>query len=244
MALKKKRRYSKNCVYCGSEDINYNLNTINKKDIIFEEKIYSCQNCGKYFRDKDRLGPSFSNGPLIIIGNGTRKIIKWLIMIAFVVIVLHYYHLKSLKNENGTYYPYSIVGDVETTKEIFQVGEELYCDKKALTVNSVKYSNSVDNKVPTTGNKFIILNVTIRNLNAGLQNYGSSDFELATSNGEIIKNQISSSKELSSESFSSGETKTGNVIFEIPKEEYNAVLNYYCDYWIFELKAKVDVSKK
>jgi hypothetical protein len=76
------------CIKCGSKDVNYEINTYKRDNIICEEEVYTCKNCGKKFNDKNRLGPSFNNNFQIILDNLSKKIIKWCIIIFIVSFVI------------------------------------------------------------------------------------------------------------------------------------------------------------
>ena len=45
---------------------------------MYEEQIYTCKDCGKQFKDKNRLGYSFNNNPQIILNGAQKKLIKWI----------------------------------------------------------------------------------------------------------------------------------------------------------------------
>ena len=230
------------CIKCGSNNVDYEIKRINKNNIIYEEEAYSCKECGKKFTDKDRLGPSHNNSFQINInvGRRTKKFLTFLMIIGIIVGTWYYYHLKGLKNENGTYYPYSIVDNVETTKDIFKVGEELFCENKSFIVNSVNYPKTIAGKTPNDGNKFITINFTIRNTSDEPKLYTASDLEILLSNGNKVSNRVHT--EFTSDRIESDTSASGNTTFEIPANETNLVLNYYCDYWIDELIAKVEIN--
>lgn len=70
------------CIKCNSTNVDYTIKRRNRNKIVYEEQIYTCKECGKQFRDKNRLGYSFSNSPQIILNGTQQKILKWLIIIA------------------------------------------------------------------------------------------------------------------------------------------------------------------
>ena len=230
------------CIKCGSNNVTYEIKSSNKGGTTYEEEYYTCGDCGRIFTDKNRLGPSFSNSLHlnITIGSGTRKLLYFLLIVCIVVGVWYYNHLKGLKNENGTYYPYSIVDNVETTKDIFKIGEELYCENKSFVVHNVSYPKSVNGKTPNTGNKFISISFTVRNNSKEPKLYGASDLEILLSNNEKISSRVYT--EFTSDRIESGSSATGSTVFEIPNDENNPILQYYCDYWIDELIAKVELT--
>ena len=64
------------CIKCKSTDVDYKIVRSQKKDIIYEEEVYVCKKCGKKFKDKNRLGSSFSNNPQIILSDFQQKVIR------------------------------------------------------------------------------------------------------------------------------------------------------------------------
>lgn len=221
------------CVKCGSTNVI--------RDDESEKDNYICQDCGTNFDDKSRLGKSFNNVPQIVVGKRTEKFLKFLFIVIIVVGIWYYFHLKGLKNEKGTYYPYSIIHGKETTKEIFDIGEELYCENKSFKVNSVNYPKKVNGKNPSKGNKFISLNITVKNTISKSKFYSASDLKILLSdNTEIGKIFYST---FPSNRIDGGKSASGVVSFEIPNNESQPVLNYYCDYWIDEMITKVKLTK-
>ena len=76
------------CIKCGSEKVNYRIQRKNKHRIVFEEQIYTCDECGKRFKDKDRLGKSFSNKSQIILSEVETKLITWMLSIIIVITII------------------------------------------------------------------------------------------------------------------------------------------------------------
>ncbi len=76
------------CIKCGSSNVEYNIVKRNKRGIVYEEEVYTCKECGKQFRDRNRLGYSFNNNPQIILGDNLKKIIKFLITAGIVIFIL------------------------------------------------------------------------------------------------------------------------------------------------------------
>lgn len=89
------------CIKCGSKNVDYKIAKINKHKIVFEEQIYTCKECGKQFKDKNRLGYSFNNNPQIILSVTQKKIIKWLFIILIAAIIsFTIIHNKKVKEDN------------------------------------------------------------------------------------------------------------------------------------------------
>lgn len=66
------------CIKCGSKNVDYEIKRKNRRKIVYEEQIYTCKDCGKQFKDKNRLGYSFNNNPQIILNGAQKKLIKWI----------------------------------------------------------------------------------------------------------------------------------------------------------------------
>lgn len=82
---KKKFHAFVDCIKCGSKNVEYSISMKNKNGIVHEEQTYRCKDCNKEFKDKNRLGHSFSNRNQIVLGDNLVKIIKFLLIIAIVI---------------------------------------------------------------------------------------------------------------------------------------------------------------
>ncbi len=69
------------CINCNSKNVDYEIITFIKDDMVCEEQRYTCKNCGRKFNDKNRLGASFNNNPQIILSNVQKKIVKWCLIL-------------------------------------------------------------------------------------------------------------------------------------------------------------------
>lgn len=89
------------CIKCGSSNVDYEIKKINKNNIIYEEETYNCNECGKKFTDKDRLGPSFNNFFQITFGKENKNIIKWCIVILIVILSVVYIEFDIKREEDS-----------------------------------------------------------------------------------------------------------------------------------------------
>ena len=76
------------CIKCGSDNGDYEINAFNRGNIMCEEEIYTCKDCGRKFSDRNRLGSSFNNNFQIILGDNFKKIIKYLLTFGIVLFIL------------------------------------------------------------------------------------------------------------------------------------------------------------
>jgi len=202
------------------------------------KKYYVCQNCGKTFT------PFF---PLKSTEWEKQK--KWIlplvILIIIICLLLAISYSSDNKSENGTSFPYTITDGVETNKDVFEIGEEIYCKDTTVLVKEVKYTSKVENYVPNDGKKFVEVTVTLKNTSNDEKNYFLSNFRIINSTGEISGpfSKITAKDMDSVTKLVSNGTLTGIVRFEIPKDSRTSTLQYSCGYWIDETKIQVNTSK-
>ena len=79
------------CIKCKSRNVEYSILKMNKRRIVYEEQLYTCKECGKQFKDKNRLGYSFNNNPQLILGSGIQKIFKYIFIFTFAFIFVHFF---------------------------------------------------------------------------------------------------------------------------------------------------------
>lgn len=120
------------CIKCGSTNVEYNIRRKNKRGIVYEEQVYTCKDCGKQFRDKNRLGHSFNNNPQVILGDNFKKLIKWLIIIGIIIFFLVKCDVFSrLANSGPTTYDYVQDCNGLQTVQLIDIYKE-YQDNKEL----------------------------------------------------------------------------------------------------------------
>lgn len=202
------------------------------------KKYYVCQNCGKTFT------PFFPLKP-----NEWEKQKKWIlpliILIIIICLLLVISYSSDNESENGTSFPYTIIDGIETKKETFGIGEEIYCKGTTILVKKVNYTSRVGNYVANDGKKFIEVTVTLKNTSKDEKNYYLSDFKIITSTGEISGpfSKITSKDIDSITKLVSNGALTGIVRFEMPKDSNTSTLQYSCGHWIDEIKIQVNTSK-
>lgn len=136
------------CIKCKSMDVEYSIVRKNKKGIVYEEQVYTCKNCGKKFKDKNRLGHSFSNKFQLILSDKQKQIFKWLLIIFIIGFFVIQNEIKINNEQNSwTRIDYSGLPSV-TFKEI---KEEAHTN---LDKTRKKYVNNT-----------YIFNTTVREIN-------------------------------------------------------------------------------
>ena len=142
------------CIKCHSKNVEYQIHTITKKNILFEDKVYNCKDCNKHFRDKNRLGPSFNNYAIAI----SPKLSEFLtfIIIFFVVFSLMYNNLSSSKETVlDSQSTINCIGLTEINPDIIynlaqedkEKAKELYLNKSYIFTGTV-FSTNLDRDEP------------------------------------------------------------------------------------------------
>lgn len=128
------------CIECNSTNVDYTIKRRNKNRIIFEEQIYTCKECGKQFRDKNRLGYSFNNNPQIILSNNQKKVLKWffIIIIAFGI---YFSIMNNRKNEEDNWVKLDCTG--MQTMTFKQIKEGAPYDDEKYKGNSYIFTTTI-----------------------------------------------------------------------------------------------------
>lgn len=90
------------CIKCHSKDVTYHIDKKRKDNIVFEDESFTCNECGKRFTNKNRLGHSFSNNFQLILSNNEKNFIKWLAII-FIIGFLIFQHALKISNEQNSW---------------------------------------------------------------------------------------------------------------------------------------------
>ena len=146
---------------------------------------------------------------------------KWAVIVLVMVAALSVAGCSNLENMTATQVPSS-----EKTVA-------------ALTVNSATTSYRLESgdryATPSVGNKFLLYNVTVTNLNqSGLSLGYTSFFKLTTSNGAIYSSTMYSSlpgQLAGVQNTNPGEKLTGQLIFEVPQSAQATMLTYGDGYY-------------
>ncbi len=114
-------------------------------------------------------------------------------------------------------------------KESYIIGEEVKLGETTIVVNSVEKSAGTEWDKPKSGNEYVIVSVTIRNVGQQEIFYNPYNFSMINSQGQITDmafTTVDSDTALSSGSLASGGTVSGTISFEQPIEDSNLVLKY------------------
>ncbi len=131
------------------------------------------------------------------------------------------------------------LGSDADSKLEFAYGEAAELDGVSIKVLDVEHSggyteNYISVKPDKDGNEFVIINVELKNNSDETKTYNVLDFELQTGNGDIQSSGFSmydTGSDLDSGSLASGGTKTGKIVFEVPKGD-NKLMMIYKGNWI------------
>ena len=87
--LEEKKKYTAfvDCIKCGSKNVEYSISIKNKNGIVHEEQVYRCKDCNKEFKDRNRLGRSFSNRKQIVLGDNLVNIIKFILIVCVIIFI-------------------------------------------------------------------------------------------------------------------------------------------------------------
>ncbi len=132
------------CINCDSTNVNYKIKKSIKKDIIHEKSIYICADCNEEFSDDDRIGPSFNNKPQLILSNGTKKIIKWLVIFGITALIV-FNHMRNTKLEEDSWQKLDCSGlPTMTFKEIKEgapYSDDKYIDNSYIFTTTIQEIN-------------------------------------------------------------------------------------------------------
>lgn len=119
----------------------------------------------------------------------------------------------------------------EVEKSQYAVGDVIKFDDKEVTITNVKRNYSTGNEFskPKSGNEFIKVSVKIDNKSKDTVSVNTFDFKVQDSNGVIddcAAPTYSLDDGLESSQLASEGSKTGSMIFEVPKNDSNLILIY------------------
>ena len=89
------------CIKCNSTNVDYKIEKINIDDMTVEQEIYTCNNCGKTFKEKNRLGKSINNVPLIAIDGRKKNIYTIILIIILTIVFVNIHNSNKIKEENS-----------------------------------------------------------------------------------------------------------------------------------------------
>ena len=119
----------------------------------------------------------------------------------------------------------------EVEKSQYAVGDVIKFDDKEVTITNVKRNYSTGNEFsrPKSGNEFVKVSVKIDNKSKDTVSVNTFDFKVQDSNGVIddcAAPTYSLDDGLESSQLASEGSKTGSMVFEVPKGDSNIVLIY------------------
>lgn len=113
-----------------------------------------------------------------------------------------------------------------------KIGTEISNKKVSIKVNSVKEASSISDSTgylkytPDDGGKYILVNLTVKNVGDELYSFVVNNFQAESSDGKQYSPSvlISGNNYLNSGSINPGLSETGNIAFEVPKNVTPAML--------------------
>lgn len=121
-------------------------------------------------------------------------------------------------------------------KDTFAVGDVISYDNKEITVTKVQRNYNTGNEYikPESGKEFIKINIKIENKSNEKISYGTWDWEVQDSDGDIqnvASISYSTDGALNSGDLAPGGKKTGDLYFEVPKDDSGLILHYKSSFW-------------
>ena len=137
------------CIKCESENVTFQITKKNIHGIVHEEEVYECKDCGKKFKDNERLGSSWSNGPHVILSRNSKKLIIWCIIIAVIAWI--------------------VISNYIEKERIYNNTEKLDCNGlKTMTFRKIQSEAEEYMKLDETRNKYVgksyIFNVKVKEI--------------------------------------------------------------------------------
>lgn len=105
-----------------------------------------------------------------------------------------------------------------------KLGTAVCNDEVSIKVNSVQETNSIPDQTgvlqysPDTGGKFVVVNITVKNVGKELYSFVINDFQIKSTDDKQYSPSIMISNDyLNNGSINPGLSETGNIAFDIPK---------------------------
>ena len=116
-------------------------------------------------------------------------------------------------------------GSSEIQNAPVKMGTEISNKKVSIKVNSVKEASSISDSTgylkytPDDGGKYIVVNITVKNVGNELYSFVVNNFQAELSDGKQYSPSvlITGNNYLNSGSINPGLSETGNIAFEVPK---------------------------
>lgn len=120
-------------------------------------------------------------------------------------------------------------------KTEFTVGDVIAFDQKEVVVKSVDRNwNSGDSYIkPSDGKEYVHVTISITNKSSDKISYNVYDWSMEDSTGDIKSQTFVTGDDdnLSSGDLAAGGTKTGSIVFEVPKGDAGLKLHYEPSFW-------------
>jgi len=123
----------------------------------------------------------------------------------------------------------------EQIKDIYALNEEVKLKDNILIVSKVEKSAGGEYTKPKDGMEFVIVSITIKNGGSDKFSYGSYDFKVQNSKGNILDptyvSEINENTQLNTGELASKGEVSGTLIFEEPKNDPKLILEYKPGFW-------------
>ena len=125
---------------------------------------------------------------------------------------------------------------VDISGKVFQVGESVESNGRILTVTKVDRNYDTGNQFsqPKTGREFVKATIEIENNSNSEISYSPFEFKVQDSNGnqkDLDAGTYSLDLPFESGSLAGGGKVSGDMLFEVPKDDQNLTLIYTSSFW-------------
>lgn len=122
-----------------------------------------------------------------------------------------------------------------TTKSEYAVNEPITIGDQTLTVTSVQRNFNTGNEFaqPEAGKEYVVVTVKLENNGKDQVSYNTFDFQIQDSNG-VLKNEdviVGVQNQLNSGNLTPGGKVTGNLGFQVPKDDAGLKLVFKPNFW-------------
>lgn len=127
----------------------------------------------------------------------------------------------------------------EEVKEEYAIGETFDHNGVSVTVNEVERIEPGELDFLDEGDNYIRINLTINNNSDKEVPYNPLNFEIQTSDGNVMDSftfpPSNSDKVMTSGKLTQGGTYTGNLFYEVPADDNGLILRYEPSFWSNEI---------
>lgn len=179
-------------------------------------------------------------------------------LISFIVVAAIFALIGALSSkfapvsEKGASSSAGSAGSSETQNAPVKIGTEISNKKVSIKVNSVKEASSISDSTgylkytPDGGGKYIIVNITAKNVGNELYSFVVNNFQAKSSDGKQYSPSvlITGNNYLNSGSMNPGLSETGNIAFEVPKSVTPSTLTLEFQEFLSFNEADFSLSQK